>query len=246
MNAAWTPAPAFPPDRWIAGWTDGSGPDFGAPAASPEQAAVVAAFAADANLGEAAWVEQVHGGKVLRADRAGCIGQADGLWTDAPGRIVIGRSADCPLVLVGGFRADGSPVAGFAHASWRSTVAGITHSLVAALLDAGVEPDTLRAQIAPSAGPCCYEVRDDVRDAALAALGPGAMPFFSPRGDAGPGRWILDLWSANLTQLMGAGVPPGRIRTAGECTICDERYPSWRRQGQAAGRFAAFVGGRSA
>lgn len=244
MSGGWTYAPAFPVADWVAGWTDASGPDFGAPADSPEQAATAAALAAATGLHEAAWVQQVHGGAVLRAEGTGCIGRADALWTDVPGLGVVGRSADCPLVLVGGLRPDGSPLAGFAHASWRSTVAGITPALVGALLAAGAEPGSLRAQIAPSAGPCCYEVRDDVRDAALERLGPGAAPFFTPRPDTGPDAWILDLWSANLTQLMGCGVAPGRIRTAGECTICSERYPSYRRQGQAAGRFAAMIGAR--
>lgn len=245
MSAGWTYAPAFPVADWVAGWTDASGPDFGSPADSPEQAAQVDALAAATGLHQAAWVQQVHGGTVLRAGSGGCIGQADALWTDVPGLGVVGRSADCPLVLVGGSRGDGTALAGFAHASWRSTVAGITPALVGALLDAGAEPVSLRAQISPSAGPCCYEVRDDVRDAALERLGPGAAPFFTPRREAGPGSWILDLWSANLTQLMGCGVPPANIRTAGECTICNDRYFSYRRQGQAAGRFAALIGARA-
>ncbi|MBE0565893.1 MAG: laccase domain-containing protein, partial [Krumholzibacteria bacterium] len=71
-----------------------------------------------------------------------------------------------------------------------------------------------------------------------ARLGPGAAGFFTPRG----GRWILDLWAANRAQLEAAGVPAGAITVTGICTICNAQYPSHRRQGTDAGRFAAVIG----
>lgn len=240
----WHSSPVFPPGEWVAGWTDDHGPDFGGPATAPPQAAAVAALVRETGLTGAAWVEQVHGGEVSYTDRPGCAGQGDALWTDVPGLGVVGRSADCPLILAGAVRADGIPLAGFAHASWRSTIAAISTRLIAALLAAGAEAETLSAQIAPSAGPCCYEVGEEVRERAARELGPGALPFFSARKSGNAGRWVFDLWSANLTQLLGAGLQPGRIRTAGICTICGAGYPSYRRDGDASGRFAAAVGYR--
>ena len=56
-----------------------------------------------------------------------------------------------PLVLVGGRLGSGDVIWGFAHASWRSTVAGITGSLPAAMTAAGLRPETARAVICPSA-----------------------------------------------------------------------------------------------
>jgi copper oxidase (laccase) domain-containing protein len=38
---------------------------------------------------------------------------------------------------------------------------------------------------------------------------------------AGPGRWMLDLWSANEELLASAGVPRGRIGNPRLCTACN-------------------------
>lgn len=230
-------------DGWLHGWSDGAGPAFKSSPAAPPHAAAMTELCRRVGLPAAAWCDQVHGGRVLRAAGPGLAGQADALWTDRPGLGVAGRSADCPLILVAGTRADGRPVAGFAHASWRSTVRGITASLVQTLRQAGALPATLRAVICPSAGPCCYEVGKEVRDEAVARLGAGAVAFFTPRQD----RFLLDLWAANAAQLTAGGVPAGRIHATGWCTICggpaaDLRFPSYRREGDRAGRFAAIIG----
>ena len=103
----------------------------------------------------------------------------------------------------------------------------------------GVIPGTVHAGIAPSAGPCCYEVGTEVRDEALERLGSGAARWFFRVGE----RWHLDLWSANLAQLTAAGVPASQVWGSGTCTICQgERFWSWRIQGESAGRFAAMIG----
>jgi len=221
---------------WRHGWTTAAGPDFGGDPAAPAHAPSVARLLEAVGLPAAAWTRQVHGGRVLAADRPGCLGEADGLWTARPGLGLVGRSADCPLVLVGmGGR---RPAWGFAHASWRSTVRGISGSLVAAMTAAGGEAADARAVVCPSAGPCCYEVGAEVKAEAERRLGPGTAGFFAARGE----RWILDLWAANRAQLEAAGVPAAAIVVAGVCTICGTGYPSHRRQGAAAGRFAAVIG----
>lgn len=225
---------------WRHGWTTSRGPDFRPAPESAAQRDAMSALAAAAGLTDVAWVHQVHGGDVLRATGPGLVGDADGLWTDVRGLGVVGRGADCPLILVGGRRTDGSALWGFAHASWRSTVARVTATLMSRLAQAGMVPATARALICPSAGPCCYEVGPEVREAARLALGEEALSFFTPGGD----RWRLDLWAANTAQLSEAGVPAAAIAVTGHCTICGgDLYPSYRREGAAAGRFAAFIGG---
>lgn len=225
---------------WAHGWSTDAGPDFGGDPAAAAHGEPVARLVAAAGLADAAWVRQVHGGTVLRAGGPGCLGEADAVWSSRPDLGVVGRGADCPLVLVG--MGGPQPVWGFAHASWRSTVRGICGSLLAAMTGGGGDPGRALAVICPSAGPCCYEVGDEVRDEALTRLGPAAGGFFTARGE----RWMLDLWRANLAQLEAGGVPPAAVTTVGVCTICGEGFPSYRRQGQAAGRFAAIIGrGRS-
>ncbi len=229
---------AFADSGYTHGWSTITGPDFGVPPDTADHGRRVARLVRAVGLTEAAWVRQVHGGTVLRAVKAGFLGEADALWTDRPGLGVVGRSADCPLILVGG---DGPrPLGGFAHASWRSTVAGITTGLMAALGGAGLDPAHTSAVICPSAGPCCYEVGDEVREQAQERLGQSVEAFFVRRH----GRWMFDLWQANRAQLEAAGVAPGRINVSGVCTICGTGYPSHRRDGEAAGRFAAVIGRR--
>lgn len=215
-----------------------AGPDLRGDSRTAAHAESVAAVAEAAGLPQLAWAYQVHGGTVLRVDAPGCAGEADALWTDVPGLGVAGRSADCPIVLVAGAGRDGRPVWGMAHASWRSTVAGITTRLLEAMVAGGLDPASAVAGIAPSAGPCCYEVGDEVREAALGALGADAVAFFAPHRD----RWILDLWRANVHALTAAGLPADSIAVDGRCTICGTGFPSHRREGEGAGRFAAVVG----
>ncbi|GAG03167.1 unnamed protein product, partial [marine sediment metagenome] len=54
----------------------------------------------------------------------------------------------------------------------------------------------------------------------------------------------FDLWSANRDQLLAAGLGPDRIELAGICTIQDDRFFSYRRDGPETGRFALVAGVR--
>ena len=225
------------------GWTCSQGPDFHHPVDAPAMTGAVSRLAEVSGKWRGAWAEQVHGGTVLQAAGPGLAGAADALWTDSPGLGVVGRSADCPLILVAGTGPDQAPMVGFAHASWRSTVRNITSHLLEQMTAAGFQPAGARALICPSAGPCCYEVGDEVRQEALDRLGTGATSLFRLHKD----RWILDLWQANLRQLREGGLSAENILSSGECTICGggasgRHYPSYRRQGHSAGRFAAMVG----
>ena len=228
------------------GWTDQNGPDFKSEVRGSQHAEAVDLFGQKMALKGAAWTEQVHGGTVLKAEKAGCLGQADAIWTDQANLAVVGRSADCPLVLVAGLNSANQPLVGFAHASWRSTVRGITASLLDNMITAGVQSHTVKALICPSAGPCCYEVGDEVKTEAMDRMGPGAEEFFLNRS----GKLHLDLWAANTQQLRAAGVPSGHIASTDICTICGgpdglQIYPSYRRQKDAAGRYAAMIGIRN-
>ena len=187
-------------------------------------------------LQQAAWLDQIHGGDVLSVLSGGLAGQGDGLVTARRGLGLVGRSADCPLILLAD---EASGVAGMAHASWRGTVRMIAARLVEAAANLGGSRERMIACICPSAGPCCYEVGRDVLEAAVGGIGPEARNFFVPRGD----KFVLDLWSANRRQLELAGIEPGNIHIAGVCTLCrNDIFPSHRKEGASAGRFMAVIG----
>lgn len=196
-------------------------------------------------LKDAAFLEQVHGGDVLVCERGGCAGSADGLVTAEKGLMLMGKSGDCPIVLIADRR---GRAVGFAHASWRATVAGIAPKVVRQMVELGCDPGDLVACICPSAGPECYEVGDDVREAAVRGIGPRAQEFFHPAGSPPapgkrPGKYLFDLWHANTDALTQAGLDSGSVHTSGICTLCrNDLFPSHRREGDACGRFAAVIG----
>jgi copper oxidase (laccase) domain-containing protein len=154
----------------------------------------------------------VHGTRVVPA---GTEGEADGQVVTAPGRAAVVFVADCLPVIV---RGDGGAAA--LHCGWRGLAGGVVGAGVRALREAGVEGE-LEAVIGPGAGPCCYEVGDELRE----RLG--------GRGRFTDGR-NLDLKLIAAEQLRAAGV--ARVEDVGVCTIHDERYFSFRREGDAAGR----------
>jgi len=185
---------------------------------------------------DAAFLEQVHGGEVVVCEEGGCAGFADGLVTGTKGLMLVGKSGDCPIILIGDRR---GRAVGFAHASWRATVAGITPAVVRRMVDLGCDSSDLVACICPSAGPECYEVGEEVRATAVSGIGPQAEAFFRPGPTANP---HFDLWQANTDALARAGVPSQSIHVSGVCTLCrNDLFPSHRREGEAAGRFAAVI-----
>lgn len=216
--------------------TTRSGPAFGPSATSPQTAAAVGEISLALGLREAAWCHQVHGHEVVCVTCGGLAGHADALVTETPGVGLVGRSADCPLVLAAAPKAG---AVGVAHASWRGTVRQVTAHLVSELTGRfGALPGEIVAGIAPSAGPCCYEVGPEVLAAAREGIGPHAAEFFRERR----GRLTFDLWAANYDQLLSGGVLEENIQVAGLCTLCrNDVFPSHRREGAAAGRFAAVI-----
>ena len=182
-----------------------------------------------------AFLRQVHGADVLTVDSAGLAGKADVVVTDRPGLPVAVFTADCvPLVLY-------DPVArrlALAHAGWRGTAQSAAGAAVAALVDAGGAPETLVGAIGPSIGPCCYEVDEPVKERFDAAF-PDRWRAWAAA--ATPGKWMLDLWQANLDQLAMAGVDPARIDSARLCTSCREDLFFSYRRGRRQGRLVAVA-----
>ncbi len=147
-------------------------------------------------------------------------------------------SADCPLIALVD---PGRRAIGLVHASRRGTLGRIAARAVRAMERLlGCRASDLVAAIAPSIGPCCYEVGDEVLAEARRAL-PDADRFFSRRN----GRLHLDLWAANTEQLVEAGMPPQRIEAPTLCTRChSDEFFSHRASGGRTGRFALLLGRR--
>src|SRR5262249_14615626 len=76
----------------------------------------------------------------------------------------------------------------------------------------------LRVAIAPSIGPCCYEVGEPVISDFTQAFGEARWDRWArPTSN---GHVMLDLWTANEELLSEAGVDPRRIENPRLCTAC--------------------------
>ena len=177
-------------------------------------------------------LRQVHGTTVVEAPWEGTP-EADASVAAAPGLLLGIKTADClPVLLVDPKRR----LVAAAHAGWRGTAKGVARRTVEALAARGSRPEDLVAALGPGIGSCCYEVGEEVR----AAFGPDGSAFFRP----GPnGRPHLDVRAANVRQLVEAGLRAEAIHHLAECTRCRaDLYPSYRRDGKAAGRMISFIG----
>ncbi|HWC85021.1 MAG TPA: polyphenol oxidase family protein [Solirubrobacteraceae bacterium] len=173
------------------------------------------------------WAHQVHGTRVMVADRpaapAGPAQEADGQATTARGMAATVMVADCLPVAVAGEGA-----VAMLHAGWRGLAAGIIGEGVGRLRELGIG-GPLSAAIGPGAGPCCYEVGEEVHAA------------FSAHGAAVRRGRCLDLRAVAARELERAGVH--RVHDLGLCTMCSDPslFFSHRRDGGVTGRQAGLA-----
>jgi YfiH family protein len=168
-------------------------------------------------------LEQIHSASVLIANRpSGCVGEGDALITNLKKVFVSVRTADCFPILLADVR---GRVVGAVHAGWRGTAARVAVEAITQMTaHFGTLPRDVHAVIGPGIGKCCYEVGSDV-----------ARQFGERAGH-------LDLATANLRQLIEAGVPEPQIEIVNGCTRCDAgRFYSYSRDGLKAGRMISYI-----
>lgn len=174
-----------------------------------------------------AWGHQVHGSRVAVAEgpsaRCEAPEPADGQATGIRGVAVTVMVADCLPVAVAG---DGGVA--MIHAGWRGLAAGIIGEGVGRLRDLGVH-GPLSAAIGPGAGPCCYEVGEEVHAA------------FSGHGPVVRRGRNLDLKAIAARELERAGAR--LVHDVGLCTICSDPslFFSHRRDRGVTGRQAGLA-----
>lgn len=199
-------------------------------------------------------LRQVHGTHAVRSTMAKAGSRSE--WCEGDAWIVDGlplgdghpimgiRTADCvPVILLSSTH----PRAALVHCGWRGTVSRAMPRIVQSLLAEGVNPARLEVAIGPAAGICCYEVGEEVvkvvddeirRLQTVIPMAVGRADIIRPTVS---GKSFLGLTSLIRLQLIAEGVLPERIVVFRGCTICDERFASYRREGDSAGRQLSFL-----
>ncbi|UUW87616.1 peptidoglycan editing factor PgeF [Nocardioides sp. WV_118_6] len=188
--------------------------------------ATLSALAADLDVAPVR-LRQVHGaGVAVVADGSGPVPEADAAVTTAPGVALVVRVADCvPVVL-----ADAATgVLGVAHAGRRGVELDVVTRTVEQMRALGATD--VRAWVGPHVCGRCYEVPAAMRDEVAAAV-PATY------AETRQGTPALDLGAGVAAQLAAAGVP---VTVVPGCTLEDERFHSYRRDGERSGRFAGLV-----
>jgi YfiH family protein len=174
-------------------------------------------------------MRQVHGADVEVVDGVPTDGAAacDAMVTTQPGVALLARAADCVPVLLA------DPATGWiaaVHSGRPGLAAGVVPRAVARLREQGAEPTV--AWIGPHVCGACYEVPADLQEQ-VAAVVPEA------RSTTSWGTPALDLGAGVRAQLAAAGIDD--VRAVDACTREDASWPSHRRDGAAATRFAGVI-----
>jgi len=190
-------------------------------------------------------VKQVHGNAVRILKRGEVPEDAhtqrpdgDAIVSNVPGHALAVMVADCvPILLCDPSRGAAAAI----HAGWRGTCARVAQSAVTAMQrEFGCHPADLIAAIGPSVGPDDYEVGDSLITSFLEAGHSRSSidKWFRRRA----GRLFLDLWAANIHQLMDSEVDAGQIFLCGLSTVSHPGiFDSYRVDGESAGRMAGLI-----
>jgi YfiH family protein len=178
---------------------------------------------------EPAWLQQLHGNRVISLDRETHEPMADGAYASQPGLICTVLTADCVPVLL--CSDDGREIAAV-HAGWR----GFSKDIIGGAVQ---RFSTTCKHISAWIGPCIdgqhYETDENVKESCLAIPGTGENAFLPSR----PGHYLTDLKALVRQRLQEMGV--GRIYGGQFCTYTHSRlFFSCRREGTT-GRFASLI-----
>ncbi len=175
-------------------------------------------------------VKQVHGARVVEAKDSTFDTEADAIWTDVPGTAVGVRTADCLPVLI----EDPKGRVAAVHAGWRGVISEIVARTIEIFVASGGKASELRVAIGPCIQRCCFEVDGDLPARFVSAFGEDVLV----RGKEKP---HLDLPLAVQKTLAKAGVPSSHVVTLTQCTMCDPRFFSHRRDRGVTGRHLSFI-----
>jgi YfiH family protein len=185
--------------------------------------------------------KQVHAADIVEVKPDHENGQilADGIWTKVKGTTVAVRTADCLPVLLTDRK--GTMVMAV-HAGWRGLCAGILSRAVDIFNENGIDTNDVMAAVGPAISRERYEVGPEVIAAFYNSsinLPEAVASLCVAKGRAD--RWYLDLQTAALANLLTKTLAPEQVSLLQICTLIDERYFSYRREGKNVGSNISWI-----
>ena len=123
------------------------------------------------------------------------------------------KTADCVPILLED--AEAGAIAAL-HAGWRGTFSDICGEGVRKMTERGADISRIVAVIGPSICQKCYEVGQDVMDAAILCMGDFATDFFLQKAEKG--KYLVNIKGANKYLLERAGLRPENVEILELCT----------------------------
>lgn len=172
---------------------------------------------------------QVHGTDIVEiTDTSPLLFEADAMITASANVMLMVKLADCCGIVC---YDPPHHVCGVAHAGWRGTEKNIAVLMIEQMqMRYGSSLSDLRVWLSPCASGKAYEVGAEVAE---------RFPSSITRDDKG--LYFLDIRQENRRRLVSAGIETDHIECSEECTITDERFHSYRRDKDKAGRMGCFV-----
>jgi hypothetical protein len=161
-------------------------------------------------------MEQVHGANVAQLEKKETdhVDGVDGLLTQEKNIILGVETADCvPVFAYNTFTNN----VGVAHAGWRGIESSVIESFVNKFSD---KPENLFISIGPHIQSCCFEVKSDVQEKFTKYPQAVKLDF---------GKFYISLSQIIKEKLLALGVHTENIQISKECTCCNEKYFSYRR-----------------
>ncbi len=196
------------------------------------------AIQAAMRIGRTFFLHQTHSitGYVLSSDLPAEPFELEGdfMVTDVPQLGIGVLTADCLPIA---FYDAKNHVAGIAHAGWRGSVAGVGPATVHALQENyGTTVDHVQVFMGPSAKVCCYQVNEAVIKELENFSFADEVVIWHEHGV------FFNLPKFNQLQLEALGIKKDAFHVQyNVCTICQDQYHSYRRQGVGAGRQATII-----
>lgn len=175
-------------------------------------------------------VDQSFGGEGITKEHRFL--EADGLITQEEDLAVCIFFADCVPVLIADPK---NKWMAAVHSGWKGTKKNIVGKTLEQMIrDHGCRPADLLCAIGPSIGICHFEVSEELYRDMTSRYG-------ADIGEKRDGAYYLDLKKTVQKQMLSCGVANENIAVSNLCTVCHKDLYSFRREGEKAGRMAAFI-----